>query len=274
MTEPLPFNLRALVTVDRDRALLCQQPHCGHRVYAKIHLVEESGKLLVLGSDCFATRYGVGKSNSFRGPGSGGGRVLTETEREMLVNNTAEFLAYFEAEFQRERELAEEKRKEEKELAEAHLNAQRELYQAAQARLESMRIQSPTPQWQEVVEPEFEPEPPIEVIPLPAWASLKKANSSFFAYGMANNNCWVLMQSASHPGCFIAPAPTPFEGWDEALPPSLGRVDAHREIYVSDSNINALVPWFSSRCTKGSRIDSDAGAIQSFALELQKSDGR
>ena len=83
---------------------------------------------------------------------------------------------------------------------------------------------------------------------------------------MGNGQCRVLIQSASHAGCFIAPAPTPFEGWDEALPPSIGAVDAEREVYVSDSGINALVPWFASRQKAGTRIDSDAAAIQRFAM--------
>ncbi len=83
---------------------------------------------------------------------------------------------------------------------------------------------------------------------------------------MGNGQCWVLIQSASHTGCFIAPAPTPFEGWDEALPLSLGKVDAEREVYVSDRSINELVGWFAPRQKVGTRIDSDAAAIQRFAL--------
>jgi hypothetical protein len=95
---------------------------------------------------------------------------------------------------------------------------------------------------QPTIEPE--PPPPIEVVSLPSWTNLKKPNSSFFAYGIGNGQCWVLIQSASHAGCFIAPAPTPFEGWDEAFPPSLGKVDAERGVYVSDSSVNTLVGWF------------------------------
>ncbi|MDR3368158.1 hypothetical protein [Rhodoferax sp.] len=83
---------------------------------------------------------------------------------------------------------------------------------------------------------------------------------------MGNGQCWVLIHSASHAGCFIAPVPTPFEGRDEALPPSLGKVDAEREVYVSDSSINVLVGWFAYHQRAGSRIDSDAAAIQRFAV--------
>ena len=278
MAETQPFKLLAIVAVDPSHRVRCQQPHCGHSVYARIHVVEEADQLIVLGSDCFAKRYGVARATDFHGHGSGGGRVLTEAEREMLVNNTKALLAQFEAERQRELALADEKRQRklelaevtrqrEREMAESKSNSLRQLFAARQARFELSQIQSPSSQQQ----PLIEPEPlPMEVIPLPRWAGLKKPNSSFFAYGMGNSQYWVLMQSASHAGCFIAPAPTPFESWDEALPTSLGKVDADREVYVSDSNINVLVGWFASRCTNGSRIDSDAVAIQQFALALQK----
>jgi hypothetical protein len=83
---------------------------------------------------------------------------------------------------------------------------------------------------------------------------------------MEEGQFWVLMQSATHDGCFIAPAPTAFESWDEALPPSLGTVDVARNVYISHMNINDLIAWFSSRCRKGSRIDSDAVAIHQFTL--------
>ncbi|MBB1073244.1 hypothetical protein HUU62_02300 [Rhodoferax sp. 4810] len=272
------FKLLAIVTVDRDHSVLCQQPHCGHRVYARIHVVEEAGQLMVMGSDCFARRYGVSHTVNFHGHGSGGGRVLTEAELELLLNNTQELLAQFEAERQRELALAQEKRQREEEqaeaarqkeraLAEAKLANLRQMFAARQAWMSPSHHQVPAPHQPPEIEPE---QPPIdEEVPLPSWANLKKPNSSFFAYGMGNGQCWVLIQSASHAGCFIAPAPTPFEGWDEALPPSLGMVDAEREVYMSDSSINALVPWFSSRQSTGSRIDSDAAAILRFALGLQ-----
>jgi len=266
MAETQPFKLLAIVAVDPSHRVRCQQPHCGHSVYARIHVVEEADQLIVLGSDCFAKRYGVAHATDFHGHGSGGGRVLTEAEREMLVNNTKALLAQFEAERQRELALAEVTRQREREMAEAKLIALRQLLAARQARFEPSKILSQGPQQQPLVEPD---PPPLEVIPLPKWASLKKPNSSFFAYGMSDSQCWVLMESASHAGCFIVPAPAPFESWDEALPPSLGNVDMDREVYVSDSNISALIGWFASRCTAGSRIDSDAVAIQNFALGMQ-----
>lgn len=270
MTTPQPFNLLAIVAVDPAHRVRCQQPHCGHSVYARIHVVEEAGQLMVLGSDCFAKRFGASHTGNFHGYGSGGGRVLTEAERELLLNNTRELLAQFEAERQRELALAEEKRQREEALVEAKLANLRQLFAARQTWKNPSHHQGPAPHQP----PEIEPEPPaIEAVPLPSWASLKKPNSSFFAYGMGNGQCWVLIQSTSHAGCFIAPAPTPFEGWDEALPPSLGTVDAEREVYMSESSINTLVPWFAARQKAGSRIDSDAAAIQRFAQGLQTPTG-
>lgn len=262
------FKLLAIVAVDQKHRVRCQQPHCGHGVYARIHVVEEAGQLLVLGSDCFARRFGEGHTGNFHGYGSGGGRVLTDAERELLLNNTSALLAQFEAERQKALKLAEDKRQQELVLAKAKSIAQSELFVAERARFESTRHESPTEWRQPAIDLEATP---TEIIPLPRWASLKKPNSSFFAYGMDDGQCWVLIQSASHAGCFIAPAPIPFESWDEALPPSLGAVDIKCHVYVSDANINALVGWFASRCTHGSRIDSDAAAIQRFAVEIGKS---
>ena len=229
--------------------------------------MEEAGQLIVLGSDCFGRRYGVAHAAYFQGQGSGVGRVLTEAEREMLVNNTKALLSQFEAERQRELALAEITRQREREIAGAKLVSLRQLATTRHAEFEPSQILSQGPQHQTFVDSE---PLPLEATPLPRWASLKKPNSSFFAYGMSDSQCWVLMQSASHAGCFIAPASIPFEAWDEALPPSLGKVDVDREVYVSDNKITALIGWFASRCTEGSRIDSDASAIQHFALGLKK----
>jgi len=273
---PDPFKLLAIVAVDPAHRVRCQQPHCGHTVYARIHVVEVGGQLMVLGSDCFAQRYGASHITSFHGHGSGGGRILTEAERELLLHNTRELLAQFEAERLRERALAQEKRQREDALAEAARQKERAL---AEAKLANLRqLQAARQAWMNPSHhqpPEIKPAPrPIEAVPSPAWASLKKPNSSFFAYGMGNGQCWVLIQSARPAGCYIAPAPTPFEGWDEALPASLGKVDAELEVYVSESSISALVPWFASRQKVGSRIDSDAAAIHRFAVELQTPTGR
>lgn len=78
-------------------------------VYARIHVVEDAGELIGLGSDCFAKRYGEGHAKGFQGRGAGGGRMLTQAEREMLLHSTAALLAQFEFERRKEQELVEAK---------------------------------------------------------------------------------------------------------------------------------------------------------------------
>lgn len=82
------FNLLAIVAVDKAHRVRCQQPHCGHGVYARIHVVEDAGEILVLGSDCFAKRYGVASTGSFRGfgGGRGRGRALTDDCPDLTVH--------------------------------------------------------------------------------------------------------------------------------------------------------------------------------------------
>lgn len=251
-----PFSLLAIVAVDKSRSVRCQQPGCGHGVYARIHVVEDQGQLMVVGSDCFAKRYGQGDSTGFRGYGACGGRVLTEAERDMLLHNTAALLAQFEAE-----------RVKEQELAKAKLWSLRGMLTQRQAVRDMRPLVSPRPEATRYV---TEPRPLTIADPLPAWAGLKKPKSSFFAYGMDDGQCWVVMESATHAGCFIAPAPEPFDGWDEALPPGVGRPDLVKGVYESDKGINVLSGWFAARQTKGSRIDSDVAAIQRYAHQVSK----
>lgn len=76
------------------------QPGCGHGVYAAIHVVEENGQILVLGSTCFAKRFGSASALGLPAysAGGGNGKPLTEDERQLLTNNTAELMARFKAE--------------------------------------------------------------------------------------------------------------------------------------------------------------------------------
>ena len=96
-------ELCAIVAVDFSARVRCEQSGCGHAVYRRIHVVRDDGKLLVLGSTCFAKRYG---SSDALGPARHGGgssdsgRQLTEAERQLLVHNTAALLSQFEQERQ------------------------------------------------------------------------------------------------------------------------------------------------------------------------------
>ena len=61
-------------------------------MYAAIHVVEENGQILVLGSTCFAKRFGSASALGLPAysAGGGNGKPLTEDERQLLMNNTAE----------------------------------------------------------------------------------------------------------------------------------------------------------------------------------------
>jgi hypothetical protein len=93
-------NLVAIVAVDKDARVQCQQPGCGHSVYRRIHIVQDGSELLVLGSTCFAKRYGSHESLGAARHGGGEGRELTDEERQLLLSNTAALIARFEAELQ------------------------------------------------------------------------------------------------------------------------------------------------------------------------------
>lgn len=54
-------QLLAIVEVAYEDRIRCQQPDCHHVVYRAVHIVQEGESLLVLGSTCFAKRYGHGE---------------------------------------------------------------------------------------------------------------------------------------------------------------------------------------------------------------------
>lgn len=90
-------QLLAIVEVSKEDRVQCQAPSCGHGVYKRIHVVQDQGRLTVLGSDCFARLYGGSISTAPR-YGSGDGRRLTADERRLLQENTQRFIDALEAE--------------------------------------------------------------------------------------------------------------------------------------------------------------------------------
>lgn len=49
MSELPSARLLAIIAVDFEKAVRCQKPGCGHRVYAAVHVVQDDGRYLVLG---------------------------------------------------------------------------------------------------------------------------------------------------------------------------------------------------------------------------------
>lgn len=123
-------RLLAIVSVPPQKRVVCQQPGCGHGVYAAIHVTEDSGQFLVLGSTCFAKRYtGLKGAPELSGTGWGNGEPLTDQQREMLAINTQELMAQF-------RERKDEEVHQAQQLAAARL---RQIEESAARHLELVR---------------------------------------------------------------------------------------------------------------------------------------
>lgn len=192
-------RLMAVVEVDKNEKVFCSQPGCHHTVYKAIHVVCDGTQLLVLGSTCFKKRYGslsaLGKAVHW----GGGGKVLTSEERALLAANTEALLARFEAEEERLRQ---------------HVLLKRQGLLDVAARLPGA-VWSTAPQLSKR---------PVAVglqsrVPFP-WPWMKPG-TSVAAFKLHDGSCWVRVQhkDARH---FVVPWPS-FDGWDEALPPVVGR---------------------------------------------------
>ncbi len=185
-------KLLAIVAVDPSDRVRCQQPNCGHSVYRHIHVVEDAGHLLVLGSTCFAKRYGSGEALGSPRHGGGDGRKLSDGERQLLVENTAALLAQFEA--QRQEEQA-------KRLAKV------EAIRAAQAEAHRATVR------------------PLSVAPArpevkaSAWSWVKPMTSMAY-FHLRDGTGWLRVQHADGRQ-MLMPWPK-FEGWDEVFPSSVG----------------------------------------------------
>ena len=102
-------QLVAVVGVDPARRVRCQAAGCGHGVYRRIHIVRQSHSLSVYGFACFERLFGHlrGIKPHF---GSGAGRLLSDDERQLMLENTEALIAYFETEELQARESAKAKR--------------------------------------------------------------------------------------------------------------------------------------------------------------------
>lgn len=181
-------TLLAIVSVEYEDRVRCGQPTCGHSVYRRIHVVREDAKLLVLGSTCFEKRYGTGTVLGPARHGGGEGRMLTNEERQLLLNNTEALIAQF------EQEAA--------------------IAQAAQVAPapESVRPNSVMPA--PAVPPQYHKETP--------WAWVKPWSSVIY-FKLKDGSGWMRAQRKDDKHVLL-PWPV-FDGWDEALPSLLGPID-------------------------------------------------
>jgi hypothetical protein len=98
-SKTMSASLVLIVEVEWDERIRCQAPGCGKAVYKRIHVVRESERVVVVGSDCWARIYaGLPGTNSKPQHGAAQGRKLSSEERAFLVANTAAFIAQIEQE--------------------------------------------------------------------------------------------------------------------------------------------------------------------------------
>ena len=211
MNTKTDHKLVAIVAVDPGDRVQCGQPGCGHSVYARIHIVREGDKHIVLGSTCFEKRYGSSSALGSPKYGGGSGRQLTAEERQLLVSNTALLLSHFEDE--RADDLA-----------------------AAAARVEQLRKVEQRPHL---------PPPLSRWSSGPAMAHSKSAPwpwmkhmSSMFYIKLTDGTAWVRVQSVDGKQ-FLVPWPV-FDGWDEALPAHIGTANTEHGGYELADVASAL----------------------------------
>ena len=186
------LQLLEVVEVNKEHAVLCQQPGCGRRVHARVHVVNDSGQFMVLGADCFAKRFGTGHVSKYLSGSGGTGKPLTAEEREMLMNRTAEFVAQREMIWQHERELE-------------RLNA---VENAAQKEKLALLLEQ---QRKSAVSQVIE-----AALPYP-WV---KPFASVAFFQLRDRSSWLRVQHKDGRQ-FLMPRPS-FDGWDEALPAQVG----------------------------------------------------
>ena len=200
-------RLRAIVAVDGKHRVRCQQPGCGQSVYAAVHVVEEEGKLMVLGSTCFAQRYGSSVALGSAQYGGGGGRKLTDEERQLLIRNTEALLAQFEVQAIAAAETAA--------LAEAQTHADEQLRRPQMVE-KWTRLRDVFAERQAVI-------PGMTALPSSPWP-WQMERSSVALFTAPDGAHWVRVQHRDQSQKLV-PWPQ-FKGWESALPPGIGHADA------------------------------------------------
>jgi len=181
---------------------------------------------LVLRSTCFTKRYGSAATLGTARFGAGiGGRTLTAEERVLLVDNTAEILARFEAE-----ELAQAKA-----LAKAKpVCVITQIHRPVRPQVAT----EPAPRTNWAAMPTYSANSPTP------WTWMKPLTSMAY-FKLRDGTAWVRVQHRDGRQMLV-PWPV-FDGWDEALPTSIGVVDGGCGGYELPADVRASISYLRSR---------------------------
>lgn len=248
MHAPTSAQLLAIVEVDKAARVQCQEPGCGHSIYKAVHVVEDSGICIVLGSTCFAKRYG--SLSALGGPshGSGSGRKLTDEERALLEHNTKELIARFAA----EKAAQEARLKERLQALKSH------------ASVVGSGFERHLAQWKAP--------PPVRAAHGPGmiparpgpWPWMKPMTSMAY-FKLRDGSGWVRVQRSDGQQ-MLAPLPE-FDGWDEALPALVGAPSSEHTAYVVPDTARAIA-YLRERSTY-ERVSGVFAEIEAMAKSKQ-----
>ncbi|QGJ18333.1 MULTISPECIES: hypothetical protein [unclassified Polaromonas] len=208
-------TLQAIVAVDKSERVQCQQPGCGHSVYAAVHIVEEHSRLLVLGSTCFEKRYGGRTALGPASYGAGNGRKLTAEEREMLIKNTAALLSWFQEE------------------------------EAAAARAQKIREDAIATTNRSPISRPLQQLPPVprggfttQAVPRSSPWPWQRPGTSIALLISPQGKCWIRVQH-DNGSQKLVPWPK-FSGWETALPHDIGLADTNLGAIAVDNIVEAI----------------------------------
>ncbi|KGG87674.1 hypothetical protein P245_19680 [Comamonas thiooxydans] len=229
-------KLLAVVSVDESKRVRCQHPGCKQSIYRSIHVINDAGSIKVIGSTCIQKgAYGDLGDAAFTATG-GGGRLLTDEERDELLNNTDELVRRLEAQYLSRIRLEEQA----KELAEiAQLEARQAKLSTLNQRMvgnarSNSVLYSPRPSGQHLNSGSSQRGLSI---PWP-WADPMR---SVLYMELEDGTQWLRVQARATSGGrhHLVPFPT-FEGWDEVLPSKYGFPNAFGNGYEITDLIPAL----------------------------------
>lgn len=94
------LDLLAILSVEKSKRIRCQAEGCGRGVYSAIHVLRIDGQIKLYGSECYKKLCGDNESKPSYG--SWGDSVLTDEQRQALLDNTEQLLQQLKAQYEEE----------------------------------------------------------------------------------------------------------------------------------------------------------------------------